>query len=165
MKEQLSEQQETLYLEYHDKVFRLIMGKVNNEAVAQDLTSDVFVKVCAKLDTFDGNKASVSTWIYRIAQNTVIDYYRTRKVYAEVPEEIPYEGEIDDDLLNDEMLTELAEALKQLPERDRDLIILHYYRGMTLKEAAERIGMSYSNAKLVHNKSLVTLQRLLSKEE
>ena len=141
------------------------MGKVNNEAVAQDLTSDVFVKVCAKLDTFDGNKASVSTWIYRIAQNTVIDYYRTRKVYAEVPEEIPYEGEIDDDLLNDEMLTELAEALKQLPERDRDLIILHYYRGMTLKEAAERIGMSYSNAKLVHNKSLVTLQRLLSKEE
>lgn len=165
MKEQLSEQQETLYLEYHDKVFRLIMGKVNNETVAQDLTSDVFVKVCAKLDTFDGNKASVSTWIYRIAQNTVIDYYRTRKVYAEVPEEIPYEGEIDDDLLNDEMLTELAEALKQLPERDRDLIILHYYRGMTLKEAAERIGMSYSNAKLVHNKSLVTLQRLLSKEE
>ena len=165
MKEQLSEQQETLYLEYHDKVFRLIMGKVNNEVVAQDLTSDVFVKVCSKLDTFDGNKASVSTWIYRIAQNTVIDYYRTRKVYAEVPEEIPYEGEIDDDLLNDEMLTELAEALKQLPERDRDLIILHYYRGMTLKEAAERIGMSYSNAKLVHNKSLVTLQRLLSKEE
>lgn len=155
------EQSEQIYKDYHEKVLHLIYGKINNYTLAEDLTSDVFLKVYSKLDTFDETKASISTWIYRIAQNTVIDYFRTRKVYSEVPEEIAVESEIDDEVLNNETLDALADALAELPERDRDLIILHYYHGLTLKEAAERIGMSYSNAKLVHNKSLVALERLL----
>lgn len=155
------EQSEQIYKDYHEKVLHLIYGKINNYTLAEDLTSDVFLKVYSKLDTFDETKASISTWIYRIAQNTVIDYFRTRKVYSEVPEEIAVESEIDDEVLNNETLDALADALAELPERDRDLIILHYYHGLTLKEAAERIGMSYSNAKLVHNKSLVVLERLL----
>lgn len=152
---------EEIYKEYHEKVLHLIYGKINNYTLAEDLTSDVFVKVFSKLDTFDASKASISTWIYRIAQNTVIDYFRTRKVYSEVPEEIAEESNIDDELLNNETLDALADALSELPERDRDLIILHYYHNLTLKEAAERLGMSYSNAKLVHNKSLVVLERLM----
>lgn len=154
-----SQQSEKIFKDYHDKVLHLIYGKINNYTLAEDLTSEVFLKVYSKLDTFDETKASISTWIYRIAQNTVIDYFRTRKVYSEVPEEIAQESEIDDEILNNETLDALADALTELPERDRDLIILHYYHGLTLKESAERIGMSYSNAKLVHNKSLVVLER------
>lgn len=156
------ERQEEIYKEYYEKVFRSIYAKVSNETVAEDLTANVFVKICAKWDTFDGNRASLSTWIFRIAQNTVIDYYRTRKVYGEVPETLAESGSVDDALLNNELLEELADALQKLPERDRDLIILHYYNGLTLKEAALKLGMSYSNAKLVHNKSLITLQGLLA---
>lgn len=156
-----SQQSEQIFKDYHDKVLHLIYGKINNYTLAEDLTSEVFLKVYSKLDTFDETKASISTWIYRIAQNTVIDYFRTRKVYSEVPEEIAQESEIDDEILNNETLDALADALTELPERDRDLIILHYYHGLTLKETAERIGMSYSNAKLVHNKSLVVLERLM----
>lgn len=156
-----SQQSEQIFKDYHDKVLHLIYGKINNYTLAEDLTSEVFLKVYSKLDTFDETKASISTWIYRIAQNTVIDYFRTRKVYSEVPEEIAQESEIDDEILNNETLDALADALTELPERDRDLIILHYYHGLTLKEVAERIGMSYSNAKLVHNKSLVVLERLM----
>lgn len=156
-----SQQSEKIFKDYHDKVLHLIYGKINNYTLAEDLTSEVFLKVYSKLDTFDETKASISTWIYRIAQNTVIDYFRTRKVYSEVPEEIAQESEIDDEILNNETLDALADALTELPERDRDLIILHYYHGLTLKESAERIGMSYSNAKLVHNKSLVVLERLM----
>ena len=161
MNELSTDKQEEIYREYYGKVFRMICGKVSNETVAEDLTANVFVKVCAKWDTFDGNLASLSTWIYRIAQNTVIDYYRTRKVHAEIPEDLAQESRIEDSLLNNELLEELANALKQLPERDRDLVILHYYSGLTLKEAAMKLGMSYSNAKLVHNRSIAKLQRLL----
>lgn len=153
---------EEIYKEYHDKVLRLINGKISNYTEAEDITSDVFVKVYAKLDSFDETKASISTWIYRIAQNTLIDYFRTRKVYSEVPEDLSDDGEVEDSVLSQEMLEALATALEKLPERDRDLVVLHYYKGMTLKEAAEKIGMSYSNAKLVHNKSLVVLKDLLS---
>lgn len=153
---------EEIYKEYHDKVLRLINGKISNYTEAEDITSDVFVKVYSKLDSFDETKASISTWIYRIAQNTLIDYFRTRKVYSEVPEDLSEDGEVEDSVLSQEMLEALATALEKLPERDRDLMIMHYYKGLTLKEAAGRIGMSYSNAKLVHNKSLVVLKDLLS---
>lgn len=156
------EKSEQIYKDYHDKVLHFIYGKTSNYTLAEDLTSDVFLKVYSKLDTFDDTKASISTWIYRIAQNTLIDYFRTRKVYSEVPEDISEESEIDDELLANETLDALADALTELPERDRDLIILHYYHNFTLKEAAARLGMSYSNAKLVHNKSLVVLERLMS---
>lgn len=152
---------EDIYKDYYEKVHRLVMSKVGNAMDAEDVTGDVFVKVYAKLDTFDGTKASISTWIYRIAQNTIIDYYRTRKVYSEVPEELSEDSDIDENLLNDEVLEALAEALTKLPERDRDLIVLHYYKGMTLKDAAATVGMSYSNAKLVHNKSVGVLRREL----
>lgn len=156
------EKSEQIYKDYHDKVLHLIYSKTNNYTLAEDLAEDVFLKVYSKLDTFDETKASISTWIYRIAQNTLIDYFRTRKVYSEVPEDISEESEIDDELLNNETMDALADALSELPQRDRDLIILHYYHNLTLKEAAARLGMSYSNAKLVHNKSLVVLERLMS---
>ena len=152
---------DAIYNEYHDKVLRLITGKINNYTEAEDLTSDVFVKVYSKLDSFDDTKASISTWIYRIAQNTLIDYYRTRKVNSEIPEDLSQDDRVEDAVLSQEMLEALASALDELPERDRDLVVLHYYKGMTLKDAAERIGMSYSNAKLVHNKSLVILRERL----
>lgn len=152
---------EEIYKEYHDKVLHLITGKINNLTEAEDLTSEVFIKVYGKLDTFDASKASISTWIYRIAQNTLIDYYRTRKVHSEIPEEISEDGHIDDELLNEETLDSLANALSKLSERDRGLIILHYYKGMTLKEAALKIGMSYSNAKIVHSKAISQLKMYL----
>ena len=64
---------ERVYLDYRDKVRRYISGKVRNIHDIEDLTSDVFVKVYEKLEKFDGEKASVSTWVYTITRNTVIE--------------------------------------------------------------------------------------------
>ena len=58
----------------------------------------------------------------------------------------------------DEALEALADALMTLKERERDLILLHYYKGMTLKAAAEKMGMSYINAKVIHKKALSALR-------
>ena len=55
----------------------------------------------------------------------------------------------------------LGKALEQLDSRLRDLIILHYYEGMTLKIIAEKMNMSYTNAKVLHKKALNSLQKQL----
>ena len=70
---------EQIYAKFKDKVARYIYGKIPNEHDAEDLISDVFVKVFKGLSGFDERKASLSTWIYRITQNAVIDYFRTAK--------------------------------------------------------------------------------------
>ena len=56
------------------------------------------------------------------------------------------------------MLDTLADALTTLKERERDLILLHYYKGLTLKEVADKMGMSYINAKVIHKKALSGLR-------
>lgn len=157
----MADLKEEIYKDYYDKVHRLIYSKVLDNTLADDLSEDVFVKIYSKLDSFDSTKASISTWIFRITQNTLIDYYRTRKVYSEVSEDIEDDSEIEESVLNEEMLNALADALEKLDERDRNLVVLHYYSGLTLKEAALKLGMSYSNAKLVHNKSIVLLRQYL----
>jgi RNA polymerase sigma-70 factor (ECF subfamily) len=151
-----------VYEKYSDKVKGYIYPKVTNRADAEDLHSAVFIKVYQKFDTFDQSKASVSTWVYTIARNTVIDYFRARRIHEEVQEDSAIsEDNVADELLNQEALEELADALEQLPERERDLVILHYYNGLTLKEVAVKLHMSYSNCKLVHNKALMNLRSLM----
>ncbi|MBQ0084244.1 MAG: sigma-70 family RNA polymerase sigma factor, partial [Clostridiales bacterium] len=117
---------EKIYFEYHEKVFGYILSKINNQHDAEDLTADLFVKIYAKLDTFDKNKASLSTWIYTVTRNTLTDYYRTRKVFGEIPEMLSDENSIEDEICNDEALDKLADALEALDKRERDIIILHY---------------------------------------
>ena len=71
--------------------------------------------------------------------------------------EDPAEG-----LMEEEALEELAAALEKLPTRECDIIILHYYTGISLKEIAARMGMSYSNLKHIHGKALSRLRQWLS---
>lgn len=145
-----------LYEEYHMKVLRYIQSKVNDYYLAEDLCSDVFVKVYEKIDTFDEKKASISTWIFTITRNKLIDYYRTRKVTVEVPEDLTYD--VEDDEVNEEALETLASALEKLDDRSRKLVIMHYYEGKTLKEVAEELDISYIYAKVLHQKVLNKLK-------
>lgn len=153
---------ERVYLDYRDKVRRYISGKVRNIHDIEDLTSDVFVKVYEKLEKFDGEKASVSTWVYTITRNTVIDFYRTNKTCEELPETLVSDDGVDENVIREESLSELCDALESLDERSRDLIIFHYYKGLTLKEIAEKMSISYSYTKLLHNNALAKLKDFLS---
>ena len=155
------EMKESLYNDYYRKVFGYLKGKTNNYHLAEDLASDVFMKVYAKADTFDETKSSVSTWIYTITRNTLTDYFRSRRVFEEIPEEMSDGSDIEETVLNNEALEELAEALEKLDERERDIIILRYYKRMKLKDIAEVIGISYAYVKLLHNKALMLLKENL----
>ena len=146
---------EEIYKEYHDKVFAYVRKHVNNIADAEDLCEDVFVKIYSKIDTFDSKKASLSTWIYAMTSNTVIDFYRTNHIHSEIPEDLAEDKSlIEDEVLNGESLELLAKALKSLPREQMDIIVLRYYKGLTLQEVAEQVGLSYGVTKLRHREAL-----------
>ena len=152
---------EMLYTEYRGKVMGYIRARIRNRADAEDLCADVFEKVQRKLGDFDPSRASVSTWIFTITRNTVIDHYRRSKPSEELDENLSDDLEIDDNLLNNETLSELAGALKALPEELRDLIVLRYYDGKPLTEVAELMGLSYGAVKLRHQSALAKLRKAL----
>jgi len=144
-----------IYEEFQPKVRAYVRGKIRDPHDAEDLVSAVFMKVVQKLDSFDPAKASVSTWVYTITRNTVTDYFRTRRSMVAFEDYMVDEAPSE---LTDDVLDSLAEALMSLKEKERDLIVLHYYSGHTLKIVAEMMGMSYINAKVIHKKALTSLQ-------
>lgn len=158
---ELRRRQERIYIEFKDKVTRYVRGKISNEHESEDVVSDVFVKVFNGLSGFDENKASISTWIYTITRNTVTDHFRASKRLCEIPEELCSEDDTEESLLNAEMLGRLADALSRLGERERDIIILHYYSGRTFRDIAQTMSISYSYTKLLHSNALKELRKII----
>ncbi|MBP3783611.1 MAG: sigma-70 family RNA polymerase sigma factor [Butyrivibrio sp.] len=153
---------EEIYTQYRDKVFGYVRNHVNSPEDAEDITSDIFVKIYSKLDTYDETKASLSTWIYSMTSNTVIDFYRTNHVHSEIPEDLSDEGStIEDEILNNESLELLADALGKLPQELMDIIVLRYYKGLTLQDIAVKMNLSYGVAKLRHREALGKLREML----
>lgn len=158
---ELKQRQEHIYIEFKDKVTRYVRGKISDEHECEDVVSDVFVKVFNGLSDFDENKAKLSTWIYTITRNAVIDYFRASKRLCELPEELYSEDDTEQKMINTEMLERLADALERLNERERDIIILHYYSGRTLKDIAQIMNISYSYVKLLHSDALKVLRKYI----
>ena len=153
---------EQIYTEYRDRVMGYIYARLRSRADAEDLCQDVFEKINMKLGSFDSGKASISTWIYSITRNSVIDFYRRSHPHEEIDENMAQDGAVDDSLLNDETLEELAEALEKLPAELREIVVLRYYDGLPLTEIAKKMGMSYGMVKLRHNSALELIRRSMS---
>ena len=157
-------EKEELYMAYRDKVRGYVFGKLQNRQDAEDLVSEIFVKVYEKYSSYNVERASVSTWIYTITRNTVIDYFRASRGEEQLPEEFPDDCSETDGLLQRESLRELGKALSALDERSRVLVVLRYYRQMTLKDIASRMGISYAYVKILHRNALHRLRMLMSGE-
>ena len=152
---------ETVYQEYQPKVTAYIRSRVSNPADIEDICSDVFLNVMSKKEQFSGEPKAVSSWIYLITKHTVADYYRSKRISEEIPETFTDELDVEAEIINAEMLDRLADALEQLDERLRDIIVLHYYGGQKLTEIAASMGISYPYIKKLHQKALDRLKTLM----
>lgn len=148
-----------IYEDYYMKVRNYILSKINNFHIAEDLCSDVFVKVYEKYDSYDPSKSSLSTWIFTITRNTLIDYYRKNREQVELDENISIEEDDDDSVCNNENLEKLADALKELKPKEKSIIVLHYYEGVSIKDICVKLGISYTYGKILHKKALITLKK------
>ena len=92
-------------------------------------------------------------------QNLVIDYYRTKKTYNEVPESLVAAQSIEDDFFKQSTLDFLADALALLPEFERDIVILHYYKNISLKKITIKLQSIEGKVKLAHNRAIKFLKK------
>lgn len=149
---------ERIYTDYHGKVMSYIRARIRSEADAEDLCSDVFEKIYRKYDEYDREKAALGTWIFTITRNTLIDHFRRTRPTEELDENLSDDTEIDTGLIRTETLSELAAALRELPQQQRDIIILRYYDGKPLTEIAKMMNLSYGAVKLRHQSAVASLR-------
>ena len=160
------------YSEHLPKLVSYISARIGDRDNAEDIASDVFLKALAALDRFDGQKASFSTWLYTIAANAVRDHLRRREVRGRflttaddaALEAVPSEDEFADVMLcRRELLDGLADALMELPEKQRQIIVLQYYDGLPQKQIAEMLGVSFPNTRYLSSKAVKALRGSLQK--
>ena len=151
-------EQTSLYIEYHERVLGYIASRVPSREDAEDLCQNVFEKAYRSADRYDAEKSAPGTWLYAITRNAVIDFWRRARPTEELPEAFSDESAVDDDLIREETLEELAAALERLPDELTDIIVLRYYDCLPLTEVAETLGLSYGAVKIRHNKALTLLR-------
>ncbi len=134
-----------MYELYYPKIYHYVYYRLMNRERTEDIVSSVFVKVVAGWNSFDESKASFSTWIYTITQNTLTDYYRMNKPMAST-EEMEYEGRVEfegeEQLIREETNKEVYRLLKTLNEAERELVFLRFYEKMKNKQIADMLGMT-----------------------
>ena len=151
----------TVYKDYEPKVRAYIQSRVGNAADVDELCSEVFLNVMSKKEQFSGEPKAVSSWIYITTKHTVARFYRSYRPMEEIPEDMADDTDIEQQLIDAETLEQLADALEQLDERLRNIVLLHYYGEKTLTEIAAVMGMSYRYVKMLHSKALSELRRLI----
>ena len=139
-----------LYEQYLPRIFQYVNYRVGDRTAAEDLTSDIFNKALSNFTKYDSGKAAFSTWIFSIARNTLIDYYRRRSREQKFQKEaeskvVAFSTSPEEEASRSEEISELRECLSLLNPNEQELISLKFSSEMTNREIARIMGLSESN--------------------
>lgn len=153
-----------LYDQYFKKIYTFIYYKISQKEITEDLVSDTFTKALYSINKFKIDKGTFSAWLYRIARNTVIDYYRISKQTYSLDNAI--EMGIENNFANDMdvaiQLNEVKDKLSQLSEQQQEIIILRVWEQLSYKEISEIIGKSEASCKMAFSRGIKELRLSLS---
>ncbi len=142
----MTTQVETVWTDFGDALKGYILKRVGEEQAAEDILQDVFLKIHGGIAGLSDERR-LQGWIYRIARNAVVDYYRRPHAGLELPEDLAAAEDEDDYKMERELASSLRAMVEQLPEDYRQALVLTVFEGLTQKEVAERLGLSLSGAK------------------
>ena len=155
-----------LYRRHYDVIFRYCAHRLFDRAAAEDVTSEVFLKMVENFHRFKGTEAQFSNWLYRIATNAVNHHLR-RITRRDSLLRAAYEragNKADDSEESPERLALLKEAVLALKPRYQTIIALRFFENMKLNEIAEVLGSSPGTVRSQLARALARLRKKLAAE-
>jgi len=148
----------------YPRIYGYVYYRIHHPEDTEDLTSEVILKMIKALKNQRGN---FHAWIYKIAANTIIDFYRKRAKRAEVSfTELPHEIPDKSPAFSEQVLTQerLRKALNNITEEQRQVIILKFIQGYNNEEVAKIMGKSIGAAKVLQFRALRSLRKYLERK-
>jgi len=156
----------SLYEIYIDDIYRFILHRVGHEQTAEDLTSQVFLKAWDKLGRYEIRGLPFGAWLFQIARNSVIDYYRTYR------ETLPLEHLNSDPAVNVAKEVEkqlegewLRTVLQHLTEDQREVLVLKFINGLKTQEIAQVMGKRQGAIRALQMRALQALAEILGEND
>ena len=138
---------EKLYESFRNPLFRFISYKVSDTHSAEEILNDVFFKAASCIETLK-EKTKVQSWLYKIASNLIIDYYRRKKeIYIEIEDDISIENDSNEETIYDELNCCVEEFINRLPKQYSSSLKGVYLDELTQKEYAQQNNLKLSTVK------------------
>ncbi|MDR2589817.1 MAG: sigma-70 family RNA polymerase sigma factor [Oscillospiraceae bacterium] len=154
---------EEIFNTFYDKIYSFTLMRVGNVHDSEDITSDVFMKVAEKIDTYNPDKAAFSTWIFVIALNEIRMFYRKRKpIYSiDCISEFVSSFDIEENLLKHEERIFLYKAIENLDEISKEVVLLRYFADLSTKQIAEITALSETNVDVKMHRAKEKIKKYL----
>ncbi len=160
-----------LYNHYFSQIYGYLYKRTGSHENTEDLVSTTFMKVFCNLKEYKAKGGTFRAWLYRIATNNLIDYYRKTSKRKDVDIEKISEPRAEDRLEPEQYAESeqnrvlVQEALKELPERYQKILYLKFFGELSNIEIAESMGISANNAGVVIHRALNNFQKIYKKYE
>ncbi len=152
----------TLYEEYYDRIVRYIFVRINDQNEAENMGGDVFLKALHSLDSYRGRREQMRAWLFKIAHNLVVDYFRKMskrkavslnnvEVHDRVTTEEAMEAKVE--------VERLSKALKQLTPAQRQVIGLRFFVGLSSAEVGKVVGKKSGAVREMQRAAVETLRK------
>lgn len=157
-----------LYDACMERVYRYVYFRVNDNAVAEDITSQVFLNAWEHLDRYQSSSTPFLAWLYVIARNQVIDYYRTHKQTVALDEAVPLpagDASVDEQVQERFELQAMRDGLQFLTDEQQQVLILKFIAGLDTHEIAREMQKGEGAIRALQMRALQTLSKFMEKKE
>lgn len=156
-----------IYEENFDRIYRYIVLKIGDRTEAEDMTQQVFLNAIKSISSYKWKGMPFASWLYRIAHNQIVDYYRKKSRRPTVPLEKVVIADSEDPRQVAERqleIEELARATKKLTHAQQEVISLRFAGGLSVAEVAKAMGRSEGAIKALQHSAILSLRKVLSTE-
>lgn len=155
-----------LYDVYYDKIYAFAYYKVGNRFEAEDIAEQVFLKALENISAFEWRGVPFSSWLFRIASNLVVDYYRSGKyelvdIDGHADLELDFSFSPEQSAIRELDRQQVVRALKNLTEEQQQVIAMRFIAGMSNEEVASAIDKNIGAVKALQHRALNALNKML----
>ena len=155
-----------IYEEHFDKIYRYIVLKIGDRTEAEDMTQQVFINAFKSISSYKSKGNPITSWLFRIAHNQVVDHLRKKSKRPTVPieEALARSGDDDPGLEAERRINieQLVAATGSLTGLQREVISLRFAGELSVAEVARVMGKSEGAIKALQHSAIASLRRLLS---
>lgn len=152
---------EKVWQEYHSRLRAFIKSRISDDAATDDILQNVFLKMHTGLASLK-DATKLQSWLYQIARNAIIDYYRLQKPTVDIPEWLTHPEPDSGEKVTQELSDCLQPMIQLLPDIYREAVILSELKGLKQKEVAQMQGTSLSGAKSRVQRGRALLKKMLA---
>jgi RNA polymerase sigma-70 factor, ECF subfamily len=166
---------ETLIKRHESKIFGFIYSKIADRDITNDIFQDTFIKVIKTLKSNSYNEeGKFLPWVMRISHNLIIDHFRKSKkmpMFRETEEFSIFSIMSDDSLtienkiISDQVEVDLKKIIEELPEDQKEVLVMRMYQDMSFKEISESTGVSINTALGRMRYALMNLRKVIDKHQ